>query len=597
MKLLKICRKILHGEPISAPTAGCLVFTLSILMLLPLLSFVEIYNVGEGREGSVVKEILKGGSLILPLRNGEIVPSKPPLYHWLACLPALATGSVDSWEIRLPSALAGIGTVGVIFWLLNSTVGTSTALIGSLILLTSEGFVAVSAEGRVDSVFSFFLALALASALRGLVQAYSRGTKEIDSRYIVISSIACGLSVLTKGPVGWIITGLVVVGFLLLFQGPSGLRQLLRREVLLIFALPLPWYLAATVEGGEEFIGRQLIYENIRRFTGGAGITGHTIWYYPYRLFVFCAPWACLLPLMGFWKLRDSRIRESRSRTLTVTQLVCRAGAVWFFIPIVFLSLASGKHSAYLMPLLPGLAILLATWIASKPFVCVLPSSLDRLGVFIAWCVLLSGPLALTILPALHTHLHHQTALISEFFIDAIAPRAGTILALYVIYGSTTWLLVCTRNKRTGALRQWGPVLIGLLCICIGVYVRVGRAIKGWLHGDRPLAAQIMAHVRDEERINWVLPRGSDEKLGVGRDDSFDTVFFYLDRHVARLDIAGSWQQPGVYVARRSWVEQQPPDWRARLRMRAEGGKLDDLPGDRLWIFDLLPKPASPEVQ
>ena len=44
------------------------------------------YTKGEPREAVVVWEMAHGGGLILPLRNGTEIPSKPPFFHWLALL-------------------------------------------------------------------------------------------------------------------------------------------------------------------------------------------------------------------------------------------------------------------------------------------------------------------------------------------------------------------------------------------------------------------------------------------------------------------------------------------------------------------------------
>ena len=46
-----------------------------------------------------------GASHILPLRNGTEIPSKPPLYHWLAFGASLALGTVS----ELATVFGGAG--------------------------------------------------------------------------------------------------------------------------------------------------------------------------------------------------------------------------------------------------------------------------------------------------------------------------------------------------------------------------------------------------------------------------------------------------------------------------------------------------------
>jgi 4-amino-4-deoxy-L-arabinose transferase-like glycosyltransferase len=53
---------------------------------------VPFYDKGEPREGLVVWEIWHNESWILPLRAGVDIPSKPPMFHWIAAVTSLASG-------------------------------------------------------------------------------------------------------------------------------------------------------------------------------------------------------------------------------------------------------------------------------------------------------------------------------------------------------------------------------------------------------------------------------------------------------------------------------------------------------------------------
>src|SRR6516162_6585799 len=57
------------------------------------------YDKQEAREALVVWEINHSGNWILPLRNGKEIPSKPPLYHWLAAITSKAADRLN--EITL----------------------------------------------------------------------------------------------------------------------------------------------------------------------------------------------------------------------------------------------------------------------------------------------------------------------------------------------------------------------------------------------------------------------------------------------------------------------------------------------------------------
>src|SRR2546427_5253445 len=88
--------------------AAALVALTVVLAALPIGS--DVYEGGEAREGLVVREMLRTGDWILPLWNGSVVPSKPPLFHWLAAAgAALTDAGVTEHTLRAPSiVLAGV---------------------------------------------------------------------------------------------------------------------------------------------------------------------------------------------------------------------------------------------------------------------------------------------------------------------------------------------------------------------------------------------------------------------------------------------------------------------------------------------------------
>src|SRR2546427_10086500 len=89
--------------------ATALVALAVVLAALPIGS--DLYQGGEAREGLVVREMLRTGDWILPLWNGSVMPSKPPLFHWLAAAPAALPGpGLPEHTPPAPSrALAGAG--------------------------------------------------------------------------------------------------------------------------------------------------------------------------------------------------------------------------------------------------------------------------------------------------------------------------------------------------------------------------------------------------------------------------------------------------------------------------------------------------------
>jgi len=122
--------------------------------------------------------------------------------------------------------------------------------------------------------------------------------------------------------------------------------------VVLTVLLAGGWYGFAMTRGGEGFVDRQLLQENLKRFFGGSGHS-HPVYYYLPYLFSLGLPWSLFFPFL-LWDL------VKKSRTGGDDHLFVKS---WFVIMFVFFSLSAGKRPVYLLPLYPPLSLLLADWI------------------------------------------------------------------------------------------------------------------------------------------------------------------------------------------------------------------------------------------
>ena len=109
-----------------------------------------IYRTMEGREALVMQEIANSGNWILPLRNGETIPSKPPLVHWTGVVVAYVTGSVSAWSVRFPCALFSALTVALTCLLGCRLSGREVGVLAALMLLTTPMVVEMGREAWVD---------------------------------------------------------------------------------------------------------------------------------------------------------------------------------------------------------------------------------------------------------------------------------------------------------------------------------------------------------------------------------------------------------------------------------------------------------------
>jgi 4-amino-4-deoxy-L-arabinose transferase-like glycosyltransferase len=493
---------------------------------------------------------------------------------------------MDVFALRLPSALAGLGSVLVTFYLATLFSTPHSGVLAALLLLSTYGFIATSQEGRVDSLFNFFVTLSIAAWLTGFVRYRAQGIAQIPSRYYRYAALACGLAVLTKGPLGLVHVGMVLSTITLFQGGFKALFSLLRPEWVWALLIPTPWYLLAVDAGGDNFVGRQFVYENLRRFTGGAGISKRVWWFYFPHLIFHCGPWS--LPFFGIIAQQIKRRgQELLNKSSPLPWLGIRIGVLWFTVIFFFLNISAGKHPSYLAPTLPAISIAVAIWLSHY-------ASLPSLRSRIVEISLIAIIIAAITLPPLFVVVGSYQLITPSFLTRTFAslPEAlsgnsaifwsvHTSLSLFIIY------LIRVGRTQTQTINRWGPPILLTLVLVLGVDCHLARAIKGVTHGYATVGRTLRAIVPPDQTLHWVLRTGQDPRLGVGREDSFDGLFFYLRRRVKRLDDTKTWNTPGLYVARQSWIDAQSEEWKARVQTIFRGGKIADKEPQKLVYFEL----------
>jgi 4-amino-4-deoxy-L-arabinose transferase-like glycosyltransferase len=316
------------------------------LLYFPYLSATPFFDKGEPREALAVQDIVQRGEWLFPLKRATAIPSKPPLFHWSAALAYQFTGELNEVTIRFPSALYATFGVLLIYALGRKLFGAEVGLLAAAILATTMIYHTQALNARVDMTLGFFVTASLV-----LFYALYRGFLGNPLWYFALNGLV-GLGTLAKGPLGILLPGLVIAVFLALKKRwDLILKFAIHPGVLLALILIAGWYGLAITRGGEGFVNRQLLSENVSRFFGGSGHS-HPVYYYLGYLFTLALPWGLFLPFLlwdGFKK--DWRGGDDRLFLL-----------VWFAVMFGFFSLAAGKRPVYLLPIYPALALLLADW-------------------------------------------------------------------------------------------------------------------------------------------------------------------------------------------------------------------------------------------
>ncbi len=311
----------------------------------------------ELRWAEIPREMAHTGDLFWPTINARTYYDKPLGSYWLVLAAAPLTGGINELAARLPAAISGVLSVGLLIALARrfGADGRVAALAGA-VLATSYGFVFFSrtASSDVETVAGVLAALWIASGPEGRWPA---------ARTLGFWLVMAATS-LTKGLLGFALP-LLVVGCYYTFavSTPSApgvlgwVRAAVARNAWLLngwtlLAVPVavatyfaPFAVSVSQTGSDEGLG-MVWRENIRRFFDAHNHRG-PVYLYTYVILGLLAPWSLLLPA--------ALVRAHRTR-----DHLDRFALTFFWAVFVFFTLSSSRRSYYLLPVLPAAALLVA---------------------------------------------------------------------------------------------------------------------------------------------------------------------------------------------------------------------------------------------
>lgn len=99
--------------------------------------------------------------------GGGVSVDKPPFGLWIQTISAAIFG-VNGFAVALPSILAGMASVALLYWLVSRRFGALAGLIAAFVLATTPVAVAVDGTNNLDSLLIFALLLATWAWLRAI---------------------------------------------------------------------------------------------------------------------------------------------------------------------------------------------------------------------------------------------------------------------------------------------------------------------------------------------------------------------------------------------------------------------------------------------
>lgn len=468
--------------------AFTIVCVIAVMLTVPFLGLTDFYSKGEPREAVVAYTMVEHGNWILPINNGGDIPYKPPFFHWCIALFSLLQGHVSEFTSRLPSALAlvAMSVGGFVFFAKRKN--ANMALLATLLSLTAFEVHRAGINCRVDMVNTAFMV----GALFLMYQWWERGKHTMPWLAILCMSGAT----LTKGPVGMLLP-CAVMGVFMLTQRESLWSTVWRLclTALLSLVLPLCWYYAAYMQGGDEFL-RLVKEENIDRLLGKMAYESHEnpFWYNFLTLITGWLPYTLLFVFSLFvlpWKrFSKSGFMQSVRRAEPMQVFVWLA----FGIILFFYCIPKSKRSVYLLPCYPFMAWLMAqyvVWLVANRLSAVKAYAwlMSVLGVVlsVAFVVLKTGMVPDTLFHG--KHAADNIAMLHALESISLSPSHLLFALLPAAVGVAT---IMTLLKKDDTLRN--RVVWLSLSVVVALFLALDSTFQPAVlntKADKPLAPQI----------------------------------------------------------------------------------------------------------
>ena len=333
--------------------------TLPLLLLAALTFFAglgrgAITDSDEGFYAESSREMVASGDWVTPHYNYEPRFQKPILYYWLTSATYLVTGAGE-FGARFWAAMAGVGLVLVTAAAGRRWYDETTGLLAGAIVATNFGYFSIGRMALPDLPLTFCITLAIWAALVSTLE-----QERSPRKFVVLAALGLGLGFLMKGPVGLIIPAIVIVPVLMLERRSIGLNPAdIVLGFLIMIAVAMPWYLLMWSRHGNDYLQSFFVGDNLERFATSRFNDPRPWWFYLPVVAGGLLPWT---PLALVWLGPITQLLRGRRGVGTIDLRLL----MWALLPLIFYSISVGKQPRYVLPVLPPLALLLASSIVER---------------------------------------------------------------------------------------------------------------------------------------------------------------------------------------------------------------------------------------
>ncbi len=165
---------------------------LSAILLFSPLRTGDLAGYDDAQYAHIAKAIVRSGDWLTLYSNGHPAMENTPLLEWMQASLFSVFGFSDALA-RLPSALCGLGTILLVWWLARRLTGHPlAAVLAMFAMATSIYFLKYAARAMTDVPFTFFFLCA--------VCAWS--LTEDDARWYLATGLCTALALMTRSMMG-----------------------------------------------------------------------------------------------------------------------------------------------------------------------------------------------------------------------------------------------------------------------------------------------------------------------------------------------------------------------------------------------------------
>ena len=304
-------------------------------------------NPDEGRYAGMGLEMIRSGDWIVPHLNGLIYFEKPPLGYWCIALGEKIFGAT-LFGARFFNALFSLLTCFVLYRFCKRFLSQKIGLWVAFIYGTCGLPFGMSQVLTLDNALTFFLTTTLLLFASGFLEEDAKHAR----KYFLWAYVFMAFTVLTKGLIGIVLPGLIGLPWLIFTGYIKKLHKAhLLKGLLLFFAISAPWHLLAQ-QRYDCFFHFYFWHEHFERYLTTVHNRAKPFYFLLNAFLLGILPWLFFLP-------RALRVAFKNMQTQQIKRIICFV-ILWSSLVVLFFIKSSSQLIPYILPAIPGIAILLA---------------------------------------------------------------------------------------------------------------------------------------------------------------------------------------------------------------------------------------------